>query len=78
MESDPREDEKTRIHFYPVTGRTHQLRVHAAHPLGLNMPILGDDIYGNQGDRLHLHADQIEFIHPVSGERMTIQVDPGF
>jgi tRNA pseudouridine32 synthase/23S rRNA pseudouridine746 synthase len=73
-----REDGKTRIHFYPITGRTHQLRVHAAHPLGLNMPILGDDIYGNQGDRLHLHADQIAFVHPVSGEQMTIQVSAEF
>ena len=42
------------------------------------MPILGDDIYGNQGDRLHLHADQIELVHPVSGEQMTIQVRAEF
>ena len=57
---------KTRIHFYPVSGRTHQLRVHAAHVDGLNMPILGDDLYGVKGERLHLHAAQLTFTHPVT------------
>ncbi len=57
---------KTRIHFYPVSGRTHQLRVHAAHVDGLNTPILGDDLYGVKGERLHLHAAQLTFTHPVT------------
>ncbi|WP_231863095.1 RluA family pseudouridine synthase [Sphingobacterium populi] len=55
------EDGKTRIHFFPLTGRTHQLRVHAAHSLGLNTPIVGDDLYGKKADRLHLHAGYIAF-----------------
>lgn len=58
----------TRVYFYPVTGRTHQLRVHAAHPLGLNTPIVGDGLYGNVADRLHLHADFLEIIHPQTGD----------
>lgn len=69
---------KTRVYFYPITGRTHQLRVHAAHKLGLNAAIVGDDLYGTTSTRLHLHAEQIEFSHPVTKERMTIQVDPEF
>lgn len=73
-----REAETTRVHFHPITGRTHQLRVHSAHPLGLNAPILGDDLYGNKGVRLHLHADQIEFVHPLSGKVMVVQKDPEF
>ncbi|HOY12880.1 MAG TPA: pseudouridine synthase [Saprospiraceae bacterium] len=58
-------DKKTRIHFFPVTGRTHQLRVHAAHHLGLNMAIEGDDLYGHRAERLMLHAEYIQFWHPV-------------
>ena len=58
----------SRVEFIPVTGRTHQLRVHAAHADGLNAPIVGDDIYGSKGKRLHLHAAFIEFRHPVSKE----------
>lgn len=65
-------DGKTRIHFYPITGRTHQLRVHASHRLGLNCPIKGDDLYGIKANRLHLHAEEITFTHPISKERMTI------
>jgi tRNA pseudouridine32 synthase/23S rRNA pseudouridine746 synthase len=57
---------KTRIHFYPISGRTHQLRVHAAHVDGLNTPIIGDDLYGVKGERLYLHAAQLTFIHPVT------------
>lgn len=68
----------TRVHFHPITGRTHQLRVHAAHPQGLNTPILGDELYGNKGERLHLHADQVEFLHPFTGETMVVQADPEF
>ncbi|MGB2232102.1 MAG: pseudouridine synthase [Flavobacteriaceae bacterium] len=56
---------KTRVHFYPITGRTHQLRVHAAHHTGLNCPIVGDDLYGEVSNRLHLHAGYLQIIHPV-------------
>jgi len=73
-----RSNETTRVHFYPITGRTHQLRVHAAHPKGLNTPIKGDEIYGNPADRLYLHADCIEFSHPVTGERMRMEESPNF
>lgn len=64
---------RTRIAFYPQTGRTHQLRVHAAHPDGLNAPIAGDELYGKKADRLYLHAEYLEFRHPVSGE--TVQAE---
>ena len=69
---------RTKVYFYPVTGRTHQLRVHAAHPQGLNTPIVGDDLYGTKGERLHLHAESITFRHPVSKEIVTFQVDAEF
>lgn len=68
----------TRIAFYPLTGRTHQLRVHAAHPKGLNCPILGDELYGKKADRLYLHAEYIEFSHPVYGDIICIQKAPDF
>lgn len=64
---------KTRINFYPFTGRTHQLRIHAAHFKGLHAPIVGDDLYGKPSSRLMLHASGLEFEHPVSGERMKIK-----
>ena len=73
-----RKANKTRIHFFPHTGRTHQLRLHAAHALGLNAPILGDDIYGEKSDRLHLHAEWISFVHPGTGERMEVEVEAAF
>lgn len=63
----------TRIAFYPETGRTHQLRVHAAHPDGLDCPIVGDPLYGRPSDRLYLHAETLEFRHPVSGKMMKIK-----
>jgi tRNA pseudouridine32 synthase/23S rRNA pseudouridine746 synthase len=72
------ENKRTRIHFYPQTGRTHQLRVHAAHEQGLNLPIVGDDIYGQRDERLHLHADFIEFVHPATKETMTFSVKAPF
>ena len=53
------------VHFEPVTGRTHQLRVHAAHKDGLDCPILGDSLYGTAGERLMLHASRISFVHPA-------------
>ena len=68
----------TRIAFYPLTGRTHQLRIHAAHPKGLNCPILGDELYGKKADRLYLHAEYIEFRHPVYGDIICIQKAPDF
>jgi len=68
----------TRVHFYPVTGRTHQLRVHAAHNRGLDCPIVGDDIYGQRDDRLCLHAGYLEFLHPATQKRMTFTCDPPF
>lgn len=73
-----RENGKTRIQFHPITGRTHQLRVHAAHSSGLNLPIVGDDLYGKKGNRLHLHAASITFKHPKNKELMTIEVEPEF
>ncbi|MFI0429511.1 pseudouridine synthase [Mariniflexile sp. HMF6888] len=66
------ENGKTRIYFYPITGRTHQLRVHAAHSEGLKMPIVGDDLYGVKANRLHLHAERITFTHPITKEVFTI------
>lgn len=65
--------EHTRIALYPLTGRTHQLRVHAAHAEGLHCPILGDPLYGRPSDRLYLHAEQLEFRHPISGEWIRIE-----
>ncbi len=71
------ENNKTRIHYYPLTGRTHQLRVHSAHSKGLNTPIVGDDLYGKRADRLHLHAGYISFVHPLSKEQISFEVaDP--
>ena len=68
----------SRVHFFPLSGRTHQLRVHAAHKEGLGCPILGDDLYGNIADRLYLHAAELEFIHPVSKEKIIIECSPDF
>lgn len=73
-----RKNNRTKVYFYPLTGRTHQLRVHSAHFLGLNTPIVGDDLYGNKANRLHLHAEMLEFVHPQSGERMVIQTPAEF
>lgn len=61
---------KTRVHFYPITGRTHQLRIHAAHPEGLNTPIIGDTLYGTPADRLYLHAETLDFTHPITGKHI--------
>jgi tRNA pseudouridine32 synthase/23S rRNA pseudouridine746 synthase len=69
-----RENKCTRIEFYPITGRTHQLRLHSAHCDGLNAPIVGDEIYGVVGkvdsqkaSRLYLHASYLKFVHPHTG-----------
>lgn len=67
-----RRDEETLIQFHPITGRTHQLRVHAAHVDGLGTPIKGDDLYGTPANRLHLHAAEITFHHPISNAVITL------
>ncbi|PMM41986.1 RluA family pseudouridine synthase [Vibrio splendidus] len=69
---------KTKVHLYPKTGRTHQLRVHCAHPLGLGVPIRGDDLYGYKRERLHLHAGYLKLIHPTTGEWMEFEVPSEF
>lgn len=70
---EPVDDSHLRIALYPKTGRTHQLRVHCAHHEGLNAPILGDPLYGNEkASRLHLHAEEITFEHPLTGKKITI------
>ncbi len=71
-------DNRTRIAFYPRTGRTHQLRVHAAHPHGLHCPIVGDELYGQKADRLYLHAESLEFTHPITGENIKITKEAEF
>lgn len=58
------------VALWPQTGRTHQLRIHCAHPDGLGRPIVGDELYGTRGDRLMLHAAELWFRHPVTGEAM--------
>ena len=63
---------RTRIEFVPLTGRTHQLRLHAAHELGLGCPIVGDSLYGSgtQGGPMLLHAAMLSFSHPETGEKV--------
>lgn len=73
-----RKDGKTKIDLYPLTGRTHQLRMHMSHHLGLNIPILGDDLYGKRTDRLYLHAEALSFTHPVTGERIDLEAKAEF
>ena len=73
-----REDGIFLVDFYPLTGRTHQLRVHAAHPDGLNAPILGDRLYGTPAERLFLHAAEITFLHPHTQEEMHFCIPSGF
>ena len=72
------ENGKTRVRLYPITGRTHQLRVHCAHPDGLNTPIVGDELYGTPAHRLCLHAEHIEFTHPSTGEVVKITCPSDF
>jgi tRNA pseudouridine32 synthase/23S rRNA pseudouridine746 synthase len=66
-------DGTTRVAFFPLTGRTHQLRVHAAHRLGLGIPIRGDRLYGREAERMLLHAEAIEIDHPATGARLRIE-----
>lgn len=70
--------ETTRLHLWPITGRTHQLRVHCAHPSGLNCPIVGDALYGTPAARLLLHAAEITFLHPRDGRKMRFCATPDF
>ena len=62
--------EAVKIELYPLTGRTHQLRIHCAHPDGLGTPIIGDNLYGQRAERLWLHAEHLEFTHPITQKRM--------
>ena len=64
------ENGRTLVSLTPHTGRTHQLRVHCAHPDGLGVPMVGDNLYGQKDRRLCLHACRLAFTHPVTGERM--------
>ena len=73
-----RRNGQTLISMEPLTGRTHQLRVHASHPQGLNCPIVGDRLYGKASTRLMLHAQSITFTHPLTGETMTLECPSDF
>ncbi|WP_338363244.1 pseudouridine synthase [uncultured Pseudoalteromonas sp.] len=73
-----RKNNITRLQLYPKTGRTHQLRVHCAHHLGLNRPIIGDTHYGKKANRLHLHAEYLALDHPITHQRLTFNVAPDF
>ncbi len=73
-----RNDGVTRVALEPLTGRTHQLRVHASHPMGLNCPIVGDRLYGKAGRRLMLHAQTITFVHPATNKTMTLDSPADF
>lgn len=73
-----RRDGRTRVAFFPLTGRTHQLRVHASHPLGLGAPIVGDRLYGRDGERLMLHAESLTLQHPGTGATVTFDCPAPF
>lgn len=72
--------DRTLVWLYPHTGRTHQLRVHCAHPLGLATPILGDPLYGRgtAAPRMYLNAAELEITHPVTGRRMQWKSESAF
>jgi tRNA pseudouridine32 synthase/23S rRNA pseudouridine746 synthase len=70
--------DRTLVEFTPITGRTHQIRVHAAHQLGLNAPIVGDTLYGEVADRLYLQAYYLEFRHPVTENMIQLSIQPEF
>lgn len=74
------EGNTTRVLFSPLTGRTHQLRVHAAHPLGLGVPIVGDALYGRgkEGGRMFLHASFLAILHPRTGKQIAFSSKPVF
>ena len=66
-------DGKSVVELFPMTGRTHQLRMHCAHPDGLGVPIVGDDLYGHHSQRLLLNAQRMEFTHPVTSQPVIIE-----
>lgn len=74
------ENQKTRIEFTPITGRTHQLRLHASHPKGLGTPIVGDKLYGTgrEGDQMCLHASELQFFHPITGDKISFTSEVPF
>lgn len=73
------EQGRTRIALTPLTGRTHQLRLHCAHQEGLATPIIGDALYGTPSPtRLCLHAERLSFVHPTTGELLTFELPPDF
>lgn len=72
------DSETSRVYLYPQTGRTHQLRVHAAHAKGLSAPIVGDELYGVRAERMLLHAESLSFDHPVTGERIRLESEVPF
>lgn len=71
-----RKNRRTKVALFPLTGRSHQLRVHTSHPLGLDAPIVGDRLYGRHAPaddaRLLLHAESLTFVHPVTGEAISV------
>ncbi len=71
-------NQQSKLRLYPRTGRTHQLRVHCAHHLGLNTPMVGDTLYGDKAERLHLHAEYLAFNHPYNHESMVFEVPAEF
>ncbi len=71
-------DKGTKVELWPLTGRTHQLRVHCAHQQGLGSPIVGDNLYGKPLDRLYLHAEELSFNHPTTGERKVFVCEAPF
>ncbi|MES2266722.1 MAG: pseudouridine synthase [Bacteroidota bacterium] len=73
-----RNENTTKIHFWPLTGRTHQLRMHSAHEQGLNAPIVGDDLYGTSAERLYLHAAYLQFFHPQTKQTVTFEIPEDF
>ena len=70
---DEKEHFCTRMAYYPESGRTHQLRVHSAHPDGMDCPILGDPLYGQAADRMYLHAESLQFRHPQTGQSIKFE-----
>lgn len=71
-------EKRTFIQLKPITGRSHQLRVHCAHQLGLHAPMLGDNLYGSPADRLYLHAKKIAFSHPITQQEMVVESEVPF
>lgn len=72
------EGDKCIAYLFPMTGRTHQLRVHCAHHDGLGCPIKGDRLYGKRSDRLYLHAFKMEFQHPATDKTVVFEAPLGW